>query len=74
MILNKSYTEGLLVSIKLSMSVVGKINQEGASLVLQALHFHLSMELKRIITQRHIRGVLQKITATLTIQVILKRT
>jgi len=35
---------------------VGKINQEGASLVLLAQHFHLSMELKRIITLGHIRS------------------
>jgi hypothetical protein len=49
LILNKSYTEGLQVSIRLSMTVVAKINQEGVSLVLPARLFHLSTELKRII-------------------------
>jgi len=76
---NKSYTEGLRVSIKLSMTVAAKINQEGASLVLLAQHFHHSMEQKTIITLGHIRNkihlqFLQKITATIILQGIHKRT
>lgn len=61
------------------MTVAAKINQEGASLVLLAQHFHLSMELKTIITLDHIRSkihleFLQKITAIITLQGIHKRT
>ncbi len=61
------------------MTVVAKINQEEASLVLLAQHFHLSTEQKTITTLGHIRSkihleFLQKITAIITLQDIHKRT